>query len=236
MISLTQFILESTATRNYGVLLDHIEFKKIPEISKLTSLIKEGIIEANSRYKVLRIEAVERINDKRKQWDADKFKKELASEEKRVIAYMQTKPGIMKRSEEKRQKYINDKLEKFKSEWKGSRLDAVEYDENKIRFAWHMDIHSEHSYTQLGYKLDRIDQLAENIAEYIDNRKGDETWSHLTGINISVDNSGLTDQWSPCFHIIPMFDEETEKTLSKEVQRFCDFMTGEYNSGRYMGD
>lgn len=233
MKSLVEYIAESTAIKNYGVLLDHIEFSKIPSKEKLVALIKEGITQANSRYKVLRIEAIEQLNKKTQELNDANLKKALAAQEKKVIAYMQTKPGIMKRSEEKRQKYIDDKLEKFKSEYKGVSLAAVEYDENNLRFAWHHDIHSEQSYTQLDYDIDTV---ANKVAEDIDDKRKDSTWSHLTGISISVDNSELTNKWSPKFHIIPMFDKETEKTLSKEVQKFQDFMTKQYNSSNYMGD
>lgn len=233
MKSLVEYITESTAISKYGVLLDHIELKKIPDVTKLIALLKEGITQANSKYKVLRIEAIEHLNKKTQEWNDAQLKKALVNQEKKVIAYMKTKPGIMKRSEEKRQKYIDDKLEKFKSTFKGASLAAVEYDENKLRFAWHKDVHSEHSYSQLDYDIDTV---AKRVAEDIDDKRKDSTWSHLTGISISVDNNQLTNQWSPQFHIIPMFDEETEKTLSKEVQGFADFMTKQYNSGDYMGD
>lgn len=238
MLSLTEFINESTAIDSYGVLLDHIELKEIPNLEKLTSLIKEGIIQANSRYKVLRIEAVENLNKETQEWNAEKLKDALQKEEKRVIAHMQTKPGIMKRSEEKRQKYINDRLEKFKSTWSGEPLKAVEYDEHRIRFAWHNDITSEHSHTLLGQDIDNIDKVAKSVAEYIDRVKNrGEYWGHLTGISISVDNSDLTTNFfGPYFHIIPMFDEETEKKLSKHVRSFSDYMSKQYNSDRYMGD
>lgn len=237
MISLTQFLTESVAADRYGVLLDHIEFKKIPDLAKLISLIKEGIIEANSRYKVLRIEAIENLNKQTQQYDADRLAKALEYEEKRVIAYMQTKPGIMKRSEEKRQKYIDDKLEKFKASWRGPMLSAAEYDEHNIRFAWHSYIHTESTYHDLvQYNIDKIDLLAKRIAEDIDDKRNDSTWSHLIGINIAVDNSGLTHSFAPQFHIVPMFDEETEKTLSDEVRGFGEYVSREYASGRYMGD
>lgn len=235
MIDLVQFINESIAKDKYGVLLDHIELNRIPSVEKLAQLIKEGITQANSRYKVLRIKAIEELNNKTTEWNAEKLKKALAAQEKQVIAYMQTKPGIMKRSEEKRQKYIDDKLEKFKSEWKGVALQAVEYDENNLRFAWHHDVHHDNGYSQLDYDIDTV---AKKVAQEIDRQKKDSTWSHLTAIDISVDNDTLTLNkfWSPVFHIIPTFDEETEHTLSAEARKFQDFMSAQYNSGRYMGD
>lgn len=233
MKSLVEYIAESSAINKYGVLLDYVELKKISDLNKLTSLLRDGLEQANSRYKVLRIEAIEQLNKKTQSWNDAQLKKALANQEKKVIAYMKTKPGIMKRSEEKRQKYIDDKLEKFKSTFKGASLAAVEYDEKDLRFSWHADVHSEHSVTRLDYDIDTV---AKKVAEDIDNKRKDSTWSHLIGISISVDNNELTNQWSPTFHIIPMFDEETEKTLSKEVRRFADFMTQQYDSGDYMGD
>ena len=233
MIGITEFINESAARSQYGVLLDRLEFNKIPNLSKLTTMIKSAIEQANNRYKIIRVEAIEKLNASRKEYDNIQLKKALAQEEQRVIAYMKTKPGIMRRSEEKQRKYIDDKIEKFKSAWKGPRLAAVEYDEKELRFSWHDDVHSEHSSSQLN---DDRDTVADRVAKDIDSKRNDSTWSHLTGIDIAVNNSELTSDWCPRFEIIPMFDDETEKKLSKSVRNFSDFMDKQYNSGNYMGD
>ena len=145
MIGITEFINESAARSQYGVLLDRLEFNKIPDLPKLTEMIKSAIEQANNRYKIIRVEAIEKLNASIKEYDNIQLKKALAQEEQHVIAYMKTKPGIMRRSEEKQRKYIDDKIEKFKSAWKGPRLAAVEYDEKELRFSWHDDVHSEHS-------------------------------------------------------------------------------------------
>lgn len=233
MIGLTEFINESAARAQYGVLLDRLQFNKIPEVSKLTSMIKGSIEQANNRYKIIRIEAIEKLNASTQEYNDAKLKKALAKEEERIIAYMKTKPGIMKRSEEKQRKYIDDKIEKFKSTWKGTKLAVVEYDEKTLRFSWHDDVHSEHSSSQLNYDINTV---AEKVAEDIDDMRNDSTWSHLKGIDIAVNNQELTTDWCPRFEIIPMFDDETEKKLAKSVQQFADFMDKQYNSGNYMGD
>lgn len=233
MIGLAEFINESAARSRYGVLLDRLEFDKIPDLTKLISMIKSAIVQANNRYKIIRVEAIEKLNAATKEYDNIKLKKALADEEERVIAYMKTKPGIMRRSEEKQRKYIDDKLEKFKSVWKGPSLAAVEYDEKELRFYWHNDIYSEHSSSQLNYD---IDMVAKRVANDINDERNDSAWSHLKGIDIAVNNSELTSDWSPRFEIIPMFDKKTEDELSKSVRDFSDFMDKQYNSGNYMGD
>jgi hypothetical protein len=241
MLSLSQFLNESTATNDYSVVLSRIEFEKLPSKNELSSLIEKGVIEANSKYKVLRIEAVENLNKKNQQYNDERFSKDLEAEEKWVIARMQHLPGIMKRSEEGRQKYIKSRLEKFKDDWKywnrrSLMLTAVEYDENELKFAWHYDICTESSYEKLKHNIKDADKLAKYIADDIFKRNPDP-WSHLTGIIIAVKDSGLTTNYAPTFHIIPMFDEETEKELSKAVRSHREYMLRLYDdSSRYFGD
>lgn len=235
MIGLQQYITESMARKDYGVLLDHIEFDKIPTLAKLIAILKDGLEQANQRYQILRINAVEELNKKKVEWREQELKKALPRVEQQIVDYMKTKPGIMKRSEEKRQKYINDKLEKFKAEYPQARLAAIELKDKSIRYAWHHDITSEQGYSDLSYNA-TIDKVATRIAEEIDSKRNKEYWDHLTGIDIAAASSELTTDWRPQYHIVPMFDEETEKKLSKSVRRFQDFMSGEYESGRYMGD
>lgn len=241
MLSLSQFLNESTAANDYSVLLSRIEFEKLPSKNELISLIENGVIEANSKYKVLRIEAVENLNKKKQQYNDERLRKDLEAEEKWVIARMQNLPGIMKRSEAGRQKYIKSRLEKFKEDWKGWNrrelmLTAIEYDENKLKFAWHYAICTEDSYIDYEYNIKDADKLAKSIADDIFKRM-EETWSHLTGIIIAINDDGLTTDYAPRFHIIPMFDEETEKELSKAVRSHTEYMLRLYNdSSRYFGD
>ena len=62
MIGITEFINESAARSQYGVLLDRLEFNKIPDLPKLTEMIKSAIEQANNRYKIIRVEAIEKLN------------------------------------------------------------------------------------------------------------------------------------------------------------------------------
>lgn len=235
MISLKQYVTESSIRNDYGVLLDHIEFEEIPTLDKLTDIIKDGIDQATQRYKIIRIAAVEELNKKKTELHAEELKKALAKEEQRVVDYMKTKPGIMKRSEEKRQKYIDDKLEQFKASFRPAELEAVEFDESRITYAWHYNITAEHGYRDFSWKNDTPDYVASEIAKEIDRWRNNEYWDHLIGIDIAA-TSGDLSGWRPKYHIVPMFDEETEKQLSKSVQRFHNYMSREYNSDRYMGD
>lgn len=245
MLSLSQFLNESTAANDYSVLLSRIEFEKLPSKNELSSLIEKGVIEANSKYKVLRIEAVENLNKKKQQHNDERLRKDLEAEEKWVIARMQNLPGIMKRSEEGRQKYIKSRLEKFKEDWKHWNrrelmLTAVEYDENELKFTWHNDIYTEHSCREFEYNIKDADKLAKSIVNDIyDTFKGtpDETWYHLIGINIAIKDSELAENYAPTLHIIPMFDEETEKELSDDVRKHREYMLRLYDdTSRYFGD
>lgn len=233
MKDLQLYVMESGAVHYYGILLDFIELPKIPSAEKLTQLIKEGITEANSRYKVLRIKAIEELNKNTEKWNEERLKEALPEQEKKVIANMQNKPGIMKRSEEGRQKYIKSRLEAFKSKFYKAPLRSIEYDENKISFGYHFDIYNDNGYLA----LNSIDAASKRVAKEIDEHRENPLWKdHFKGIYISVDNNELSKYYSPTFHIIPMFDEETEKSLSKEMQKFQDYMSAQYNSNKYMGD
>ena len=93
------------------------------------------------------------------------------------------------------------------------------------------DIHSEHMRRQIRWEEDKYDYMASEIVscfpkgEDLEHLKafafysGDKKVKAFSGINI-------------CF----IFDDEWEDKLSKQVQKFADFMTREYASGRYMGD
>lgn len=237
MIGLQQYISEAYNEKEYGVLLDRVDLKGVTDAKKMAKLIKDGLEQAMTRYKVIRVEAVERYNKKRQDDHDAAMAKAIEREQERVIAYMKTKPGIMKRKPEKQQKYIDDRMEKFKKEYPGvSWLAKVDFDEKYMRVYFHGDIHSGSSKTEYSNEYHDNGSKASRIAESItSNQKHDEDWKTLEALFITVKPSGLTDSWVS-FEIYPEFPDEVQKKLDKEVRRFSDFMCGEYDSGRYMGD
>lgn len=239
MIGLQQYINEAYNEKKYGVLLDRVDLKGVTDQKKMAKLIKDGLEQAMTRYKLIRVEAVEKYNKKGEDdWNAN-FAKAIEKEEQKVIAYMKTKPGIMKRKPEKQQKYIDEKIEKFKKEWPTKHkkwLANIDFEEKYMRVYFYGDIHSGSSKTEYSNEYHDNDSKAAQISDTITSRqKHDEDWKSLEGLFITVQPSDLTRGWVS-FDIYPEFPEEVQKKLDKEVRRFCDFMCGEYDSGRYMGD
>lgn len=237
MIGLQQYINEAYNEEKYGVLLDRVDLKGVKDATKMTKLLKDGLDQAMTRYKVIRVEAVERYNKKSKEEYDKKMAEDIKKEEKKVIAYMKTKPGIMKRKPEKQQEYIDKKIEKFKAEYPKNRwIKEIDFDEEYASVRFHYDIHSGHATTEYKDKYYDNEKKASEIVDYIvSKRDHDEAWAALEGLFITVDYSGLT-SWTASFSVYPDFPEDVQKGLDKEVERFCDFMSGEYGSGRYMGD
>lgn len=239
MIGLQQYINEAYNEKKYGLLLDRVDLKGVTDQKKMAKLIKDGLEQAMTRYKVIRVEAVEKYNKKSEDdWNAD-FAKAIEKEEQRVIAYMKTKPGIMKRKPEKQQKYIDDKIEKFKKEWPAKHkkwLANIDFEEKYMRVYFYDDIHNGHSKREFSNQYHDNDSKAAQIAgEIVSKQEHDDAWKSLESLFITVEPSNLTRSWIS-FNVYPEFPEDVQKGLDKEIERFCDFMCGEYDSGRYMGD
>lgn len=237
MIGLQSYITESFNEKKYGVLLDRVDLKGVTDHNKMTKLIKDGLEQAMTRYKVIRVEAVDKYN-KKKQDDHDaKMAKDIEKEQERVIAYMKTKPGIMKRKPEKQQEYIDKKMEKFKSEYPAAKwLAKVDFAEKYMRVYFHDDIHSGNSKTEYSNEYHDNDSKAKRIAEQIvSGQKHDGVWKSLEGLFITVTHSDLTSDWIS-FDVYPEFPEDVQKGLDKEVRKFGEFMSSLYGNGRYMGD
>lgn len=150
----------------------------------------------------------------------------------------------MKRSEAYRQKYINDKLEKFKSEFREKQYKSlkkiVDFDENNAKFLWHNDITADYINREYSCKYYSDEEITKVITDWIVGAfKNDDEgyWQHITALNIAISEKDLNNfRRFITFHVVPMFDEETEKKLDKKVESFVASMRKEYDSGRYMGD
>lgn len=208
----------------------------------LASTIEEAIKEATSKYKVLRIKAVEEFTEKKKKRIEDRDRKAIEDAEKRFYELMKTKPGIMRRSEKLRQEWIDGKMKEFKRDYKEyykkhpDYFPALEYDEKNVEIDFHDDYLKPDSFTSLNMKFLDVQAVSKHIADAI----GTEyPWTHLKAINIAVSWDALH-SWAPTFHVYPMFDEETTKQIEKESTEFnknlADYMSRMYDQGSYSGD
>ena len=238
MKSLIQFLNESLVNeaRNMvwpnSVLLNNIEIDASKSKDELKKILRDGFEDSLTRYRVLFVDSIEKETEETKNRLANNKAKYLEKMEKDIREYMLTKPGIMKRSPEKQQKYVDDKLAKLalefdkKNQWLLNVANA-KIDDNRIEYNYYNDIYTNHN-----HKVIRtIDNLINDVIEDI--QKGD--WkNHIKSIMVSSNKFSRT--FSFGFDVAPVFDDEFEDELDASISKFSDFMSKEYASGRYMGD
>lgn len=238
MKSLTQFLNESLVNeaRNMvwpnSVLLNNIEIDTSKSEDELKKILRDGFEDSLTRYRVLFVDSIEKETEETKNRLANDKAKYLEKMEKDIREYMLTKPGIMKRSPEKQQKYVDDKLAKLalefdkKNQWLLNIANA-KIDDNRIEYNYYNDIYTNHSHRVIR----TIDNLINDVIEDI--QKGD--WkNHIKSIMVSSNKFSRT--FSFGFDVAPVFDDEFEDELDASISKFLDFMSKEYASGRYMGD
>ena len=238
MKSLKQFLNKSilNEARNMvwpnSVLLNNIEIDASKSEDELKKILRDGFEDSLTRYRVLFVDSIEKETEETKNRLANNKAKYLEKMEKDIREYMLTKPGIMKRSPEKQQKYVDDKLAKLALEFdkKNQRLLNVanaKIDDNRMEYNYYNDIYTNHS-----HKVIRtIDNLINDVIEDI--QKGD--WkNHIKSIMVSSNKFSRT--FSFGFDVAPVFDNEFEDELDASISKFSDFISKEYASGRYMGD
>lgn len=233
MKSLVEYINEGK-TDFYGTIIQNADIDVSLSPDKIKKILTNAIEKAIDTYKIIRISAVEKLNTESNLRMQSQIEKDLKKGENDILKLMQSKPGILKRSPEKQQEWINTKIEKLKSEL-GKKYSyiatkcKVEFDNDNVRFGWHNNIWSEHGYSSYS----GLKQMSNIIDDIIKEIKNNEDFKHLISIQILAKD--FTSQW-PTLHIFPIFDDEFEKKLSDEVKKFSDFMTKEYEKGKYMGD
>ena len=238
MKSLTQFLNESllNETRKMvwsnSVLLNNIEIDTTKSEDELRKILRDGFEESLTRYRVLFVDSIEKETEETKNRLANNKAKYLEKMEKDIREYMLTKPGIMKRSPEKQQKYIDDKLAKLSLEFDKKHqwlLDIAntKIDDNRIEYNYYDDIYTNHSHRRISTIDDLVDSVIKDIQK--------EDWEkHIKSIMVSSNKFSRT--FSFGFDVAPVFDDEFEDKLDASIKRFSDFMSREYASGRYMGD
>lgn len=223
-------------TEQYGTPINHTELNYKMSESELTKLISDSIDEVVNKFKIIRISAAEEATKESEKRTNEKLEKKLKDSEKGIIKLMQSKPGILKRSPEKQQEWINAKIEKLKSElskqyaYMPKKYDINIKDEN-IRFFWYSDIYTEHTCRE--YSLGRKDDLIECIINDIKKCDKDEAWRNIQSIDFC--SKSFIDYFGNIY-IVPLFDEETEEKLSQSVKKFGEFLSNEYGRGKYIGD
>lgn len=238
MKSLIQFLNESLVneTRNMvwpnSVLLNNIEIDVTKSEDELKKILRDGFEDSLIRYKVLFVDSIEKETEETKNRLANNKAKYLEKMEKDIREYMLTKPGIMKRSPEKQQKYVDDKLSKLalefdkKNKWLLNIANA-KIDDNKIRYNYYNDIYKNHTHTEIRTIDDLINDVIGDIKK--------EDWNkHIKSIMVSSNKFSRT--FSFGFDVAPVFDDEFEDKLDASIAEFSNFMSKEYASGRYMGD
>ena len=166
---------------------------------------------------------------------------------------------FLKLDDEGKKKWIEDKIEaikkssetdkKIKNQW--NKYDNPSRGTSRCPIIWkptlkntdnidiegryiyiHNDISSQHSCKQLHFSHNYKDFAKEIISSFPSYPNG--CLDHLKYIYVYTTDKDLFSL--QIIHITFGFDNEFEDQLSKSVQRFGDFMTREYDSGRYMGD
>lgn len=83
-------IHESSAMKDYDIILDHIDFTDVDltDYDKVFKLVKESIIETKSRFKVLSVTSVEEYNKNHKEWTENEILKALPEQTKKIVDHM----------------------------------------------------------------------------------------------------------------------------------------------------
>ena len=240
MKSLTQFLNESLLNEARkmvwpnSVLLNNIEIDITKPENELKKILRDGFEDSLTRYRVLFVDSIEKETEETNNRLANDKSKYLEKMEKKIREYMLTKPGIMKRSPEKQQKYVDDKLAKLASDfdkWPRNKwlLDIAntKIDDNRIEYNYYDDIYTNQSHR----KISTIDDLVNAVIKDIHK----EDWKkHIKSIMVSSNKFSRTLSFG--FDVAPVFDDKFEDELDASIASFSDFMSREYASGRYMGD
>lgn len=244
MKSLVQYINEwkKDYIENFGrICINSIDINTSDSPEKIKKKINDGILESWSKFLIARISIIEEYN--KTQTDDRQTRKAAAlkKSEEYWLKYKESKPGILKRSPEKQQEWLNDKLKKSSDEFDNNPFNkfipidaSVKPDKLKLTYCWHDDL------TGNSYKSDiKEDRMIDILNDIIDTLKKypDTTYNKLKKIVVATNS--FTNRWNDTvFDIFPVFDDETEDRLDKERYEFGQRMSKWYDStaGHYRGD
>lgn len=244
MKSLVQYINEwkKDYIENFGrICINSIDINTSDSSEKIKKKINDGILESWSKFLIARISIIEEYN--KTQTDNHQTMKAAAlkKSEEYWLKYKESKPGILKRSPEKQQEWLNDKLKKSSDEFDNNPFNkfipidaSVKPDKLKLTYCWHDDL------TGNSYKSDiKEDRMIDILNDIIDTLKKypDTTYNKLKKIVVATNS--FTNRWNDTvFDIFPVFDDDTEDRLEKERYEFGQRMRKWYDSteGHYRGD
>ena len=244
MKSLVQYINEwkKDYIEDFGrICINSIDINTSDSSEKIKKKINDGILESWSKFLIARISIIEEYN--KTQTDNRQTRKEAAlkKSEEYWLKYKESKPGILKRSPEKQQEWLNDKLKKSSDEFDNNPFNkfipidaSVKPDKLKLTYCWHDDL------TGNSHKSDiKEDRMIDILNDIIDTLKKypDTTYNKLKKIVVATNS--FTNRWNDTvFDIFPVFDDETEDKLEKERYEFGQRMQKWYDStaGHYRGD
>ena len=244
MKSLVQYINEwkKDYIENFGrICINSIDINTSDSPEKIKKKINDGILESWSKFLIARISIIEEYN--KTQTDNYQTRKAAAlkKSEEYWLKYKESKPGILKRSPEKQQEWLNDKLKKSSDEFDNNPFNnfipidaSVKPDKLKLTYCWHDDL------TGNSYKSDiKEDRMIDILNDIIDTLKKypDTTYNKLKKIVVATNS--FTNRWNDTvFDIFPVFDDDTEDRLEKERYEFGQRMRKYYDSnvGHWTGD
>ena len=246
MKSLVQYINEwrKDYIEDFGggrICINSIDINTSDSSEKIKKKINDGLLESWSKFLIARISIIEEYNkteiDKRQTLKADALKKA----EEYWLKYKESKPGILKRSPEKQQEWLNDKLKKSSDEFDNNRFNkfipidaSVKPDKLKLTYCWHGDF-TGNSY-KFGIKEDRMIDILNDIVDTL-KKYPDTTYNKLKKIVVATNS--FTNRWGDTeFDLFPVFDDETEDKLDQERYEFGERIRKSYDStfGDYRGD
>lgn len=247
MKSLVQFINEAWDKERYGILIKKIDVKGLKD-EELKKAITDGFETAIANYKIIRIKAIERLNNKNDDKNIERMNELVKANIPWIIKTMKTKPGIMKRHKDKKYEWIKNNIEKLKAEYKQNhRFDFKKIEDNfdlekdNIQFNWHNDIDRGHSYSILGKtEYSSVENLANELYKKVNacvkhDEDEKEDWANIESLCIATDTKGVTNGFVS-FNIYPTFPDEIERKLADSIKKFGDFMTREFYSNTWCGD
>ena len=253
MKSLVQFILEYN-TFQYSLEnpynIGYINLDTSWSEQKLKDAIYNGLMDAWHTFITVRVAYLEDYNKKKQEKNDKDLFELMQKEEKYWLEYKKSKPGILRRSPQKQQEWLDNKLQEYKKKlesgksWQWRKFIPVDSSETPdklgLTYNWYYDVNGLNlGAHQTNIKEDKMIDILNTIVKRIKTYK-DDIWSKLIGLEIKCsDFIPGWDKKSYVFNIYPKFDEETQKEFDATRKKVADSVRGYYDSkpsGGYVGD
>lgn len=249
MKSLSEYILEEKILNKDNIFVwNYAQFDNWDD-KKVLAELKEQLIQFQLSCIVTMVGAAKDKMEKDEKEYPEKLRNAAIKSSKEYKSFV-------KMSDEKKEQWILNKIEeikknaeyltkdngRFKHLVKNSiklplivpptKIDTTTIGIDDFRILVHNDIYSQQKSSEIKWDSIDMDKLAERIFSRFPS--SDEFKQHFKGFAIYTNQKNISS--FDAINITFMFDNEFEDKLEKSVQRFNDFMSKEYQSGRYMGD